>query len=131
MTARLVERGMPRFDIFAEAFASPPIVPRTLEPQTVHIAGSDQSFVWSPELGTLLDAAQAAGLSLPSGCRVGQCESCVMRIVEGNVAQLGGDDGATGPVPDLPGRSALGTHARTLIETMKRKQHQRDNGGYR
>jgi ferredoxin len=95
MTARLVERGMPRFDIFAEAFASPPIVPRTLEPQTVHIAGSNQSFVWSPELGTLLDAAEAAGLSLPSGCRVGQCESCAMRIVEGNVAQLGGDDAAT------------------------------------
>jgi anaerobic selenocysteine-containing dehydrogenase/ferredoxin-NADP reductase len=95
MTARLVERGMPRFDIFAEAFASPPIVPRTLESQTVHIAGSDQSFVWSPELGTLLDAAQAAGLSLPSGCRVGQCESCAMRIVEGTIARLGGDDIAT------------------------------------
>jgi ferredoxin-NADP reductase len=95
MTARLVERGMPRFDIFAEAFASPPIVPRTLESQTVHIAGSDQSFVWSPELGTLLDAAQAAGLSLPSGCRVGQCESCAMRIVEGTIARLGGDDTAT------------------------------------
>jgi ferredoxin-NADP reductase len=95
MTTRLVERGVPRFDIFTEAFASPPIVPRTLEPQTVHIAGCDQSFVWSPELGTLLDAAQAAGLSLPSGCRVGQCESCAMRIVEGNVAQLGGGDAAT------------------------------------
>jgi anaerobic selenocysteine-containing dehydrogenase/ferredoxin-NADP reductase len=95
MTARLVERGMPRFDIFSEAFASPPIVPQTLEPQTVHIAGSDQSFVWSPELGTLLDAAQAAGLSLPSGCRVGQCESCAMRIVEGHVARLGGDDTTT------------------------------------
>jgi anaerobic selenocysteine-containing dehydrogenase/ferredoxin-NADP reductase len=95
MTARLVERGMPRFDVFAEAFASPVIVPPTLKPQTVHIAGSDKSFVWTPELGTLLDAGQAAGLSMPSGCRVGQCESCVMRIVEGEVARLGGDDGAT------------------------------------
>lgn len=95
-TARLVERGMPRFDIFSEAFASPPVVPPTLHPQTVHIAGSDQSFVWSPELGTLLDAAQAAGLSLPSGCRVGQCESCVMRIVEGSVARLGADDNEPG-----------------------------------
>ncbi|MDI4232111.1 molybdopterin-dependent oxidoreductase [Bradyrhizobium sp. Arg237L] len=94
MTARLVERGMPRFDVFAEAFASPPIVPQTLKPQTVHVVGTDKSFIWSPELGTLLDAAQAAGLSLPSGCRVGQCESCAMRIVKGDVAQLGGDDGA-------------------------------------
>lgn len=89
----LTARGMPRFDIFAEAFATPPEVPMTLKPQTVHLAGSGESFVWSPELGTLLDAAQAAGLSLPSGCRVGQCESCVMRIVEGDVAQLGAFDG--------------------------------------
>jgi anaerobic selenocysteine-containing dehydrogenase/ferredoxin-NADP reductase len=94
MTTRLVERGVPRFDIFTEAFASPPVVPRTLKPQTVHIAESNRSFTWTPELGTLLDAAHAAGLSLPSGCRVGQCESCLMRVVDGNVAQLGGDDSA-------------------------------------
>ncbi|WP_441236266.1 molybdopterin-dependent oxidoreductase [Bradyrhizobium sp. 930_D9_N1_4] len=92
MTARLVERGLPRFDIFAETFASPPDVPATLAPQTVHLAGSDRSFVWSPELGTLLDAAHAAGVPLPSGCRVGQCESCAMRIVDGRVAQLGDGD---------------------------------------
>ncbi|MGH6884678.1 MAG: molybdopterin-dependent oxidoreductase, partial [Geminicoccales bacterium] len=65
MTGGLVERGMPRFDIFTEAFASPPEVPPTLAPQTIHIAGSDASFVWSPGLGTLLDAADAAGLALP------------------------------------------------------------------
>ncbi|MFT4118483.1 molybdopterin-dependent oxidoreductase [Bradyrhizobium sp.] len=94
MTARLVERGMPRFDIFAEAFVSPPEIPATLQPQTVHLAGSDTSFVWSPELGTLLDAAHAAGVPLPSGCRVGQCESCAMRIVDGRVASLGESDGA-------------------------------------
>jgi ferredoxin-NADP reductase len=95
MTARLIERGVPHFDIFAEAFTSPPIVPRTLKAQTVHIADGDRSFTWTPELGTLLDAAQAAGVSLPSGCRVGQCESCLMRVVNGNVAQLGGDNSAT------------------------------------
>lgn len=94
MTARLVERGIPRFDIFAEAFASPPEVPSMLKPQTVHLAGSGKSFLWSPELGTLLDAAHAAGVQFPSGCRVGQCESCAMRIVDGRVARLGGDDGS-------------------------------------
>lgn len=93
MVSDLVEKGLPRFDIFAEAFASAPNVPSTLTPQTVHLAGSGKSFVWSPELGTLLDAAQAAGLSLPSGCRVGQCESCAVRIVSGDVAQLGPFDG--------------------------------------
>lgn len=95
MTERLVARGMPRFDVFVESFASPPVVPQTLGRQTIHIAGSGKSFVWAPELGTLLDAAQAAGISLPSGCRVGQCESCAVRILEGNVVHLSGDDGAT------------------------------------
>ena len=95
MTERLVERGMPRFDIFAEKFVSPPVVPQTLERHTVHIAGSSKSFVWAPELGTLLDAADVAGVSLPSGCRVGQCESCAMRIIDGNVAHLAGDESAT------------------------------------
>lgn len=95
LRAQLVERGVPGFDIFAEAFASPPMVPPLLAPQIVHIAGSDESFVWTPEHGTILDAAEAAGLSLRSGCRVGQCESCVMRIVEGSVARLGQENGTT------------------------------------
>jgi ferredoxin-NADP reductase len=93
MTAQLVERGMPRFDIFTEAFASPPVVPPTLTSQTIHIAGSDRSFLWAPELGTILDAAEAAGFALPSGCRVGQCESCAMRIVDGSVARLSAEEG--------------------------------------
>ncbi|WP_028351585.1 iron-sulfur cluster-binding domain-containing protein [Bradyrhizobium murdochi] len=96
MTSRLLERGVPRFDIFTEAFAPPPVVPRMLEAQTVRIFDSDTSFIWTPDLSTLLDAALAAGLSLPSGCRVGKCESCLMRVVDGNVAQLGGEDSATG-----------------------------------
>lgn len=95
MTERCLDRGLPRFDIFAEAFASSAEVPPTLAPQTVHLLGSGKSFEWAPHLGTLLDAADAAGLSLPSGCRTGQCESCAMRVVAGSVAHLGpveGDD---------------------------------------
>lgn len=95
ITGRLVERGIPRFDILAEAFVSPPVVPAELKPQTVHIAGTGRSFLWSPEQGTLLDAALSAGLQLASGCRVGQCESCAMRIVQGQVVQLG--DSETDP----------------------------------
>lgn len=93
ITTQLIETGMPRFDIFTESFASPRAVPPTLSSQIVHIAGNDKSFVWTPELGTILDAAEAAGLSLPSGCRVGQCESCAMRIITGNVAYLGPGSG--------------------------------------
>ncbi|CAN7662240.1 2Fe-2S iron-sulfur cluster-binding protein [Neorhizobium sp. LjRoot104] len=52
------------------------------------IDGSARNFRWDPSQGSLLDAALAAGVALPSGCRVGQCESCIVRIVKGQVAHL-------------------------------------------
>jgi anaerobic selenocysteine-containing dehydrogenase/ferredoxin-NADP reductase len=89
----LVARGIPSFDIFSETFTSDVGVPANLLPQMVSIADSDERFVWSARCGTLLDGADAAGISLPSGCRVGQCESCAMQIVSGEVAHLSPYDG--------------------------------------
>nr|WP_276556100.1 molybdopterin-dependent oxidoreductase [Bradyrhizobium elkanii] len=88
--------GVPRFDIFAESFVSPPSVPSNLAPRTIRLAGSKQSFSWGPEQGTLLDAASAAGVALPSGCRVGQCESCAVQVVDGEFTHLGPVDGSEG-----------------------------------
>jgi len=51
-------------------------------------------FVSQLRLDRHLDAAERAGLSLPSGCRVGQCESCAMHIVSGQVAHLIDFDGS-------------------------------------
>lgn len=31
----------------------------------------------------MLDAATAAGVALPSGCQVGQCESCAVAVLSG------------------------------------------------
>ncbi len=90
MTEALSALGLHRFDIFAEAFADPPAVPATLAPQTIQIAGTGDSFAWSPQNGSLLEAAHAAGIALPSGCRVGQCESCALTLVSGAVAHLDG-----------------------------------------
>ncbi len=90
LTARVRQLGVPAFDILAEAFASPAPVPSDLTPRFIRFAGSDKSFLWSRDAGSVLDAAQAAGLALPSGCRVGQCGSCSLRIVRGQVAHLGG-----------------------------------------
>jgi len=89
----LIARGIPTFDIFSETFTSDVEIPATLEAQTVSIADSDERFVWTPKAGTLLDAADAAGVALASGCRVGQCESCAMQIVSGEVAHLSPYDG--------------------------------------
>lgn len=93
-TAALVSRGMPVFDVMAETFKSELSMPANLTPRNVTVAGTGQSFEWRPDAGTILDAADAAKVSLPSGCRVGQCESCLMRVVKGTVLHLQPFDGA-------------------------------------
>ena len=84
----LIARGMPAFDVFAETFKSEMTVPTNLLPQQVSVSGTGKIFAWHPELGTILDAADAASVPMPSGCRVGQCESCLMRVVRGTVLHL-------------------------------------------
>lgn len=86
-------KGIPNFDIFEESFSAEIDIPKTLKSQKVCVADAGTSFDWSPAMGTLLDAADQAGVVLPSGCRVGQCESCVMNLVEGKVAHLAPWDG--------------------------------------
>lgn len=94
ITNQLVERGVLEFDIFSELFRSP----ATLDPkgdqhycvsfQRSHPLGLD----WSPASGPLLNFAEKQGITLPSGCRVGQCESCAVRIVSGQVYHLNGQE---------------------------------------
>jgi ferredoxin len=62
----LIARGVPRFDIFRELFSAP--------------------------VGPILALAEREGITLPSGCRVGQCESCAVPIVSGRVTYLDGVD---------------------------------------
>ena len=92
-TALLLAWGLPRYDIASELFTTRTEVPADLAPRKVTLARSETSFRWSPGAGTLLDAAEAAGLRLPSGCRTGQCESCQVRVSAGAVAHLAAYDG--------------------------------------
>ncbi len=85
--------GLPRFDIFSELFAASTAVPDTLTACAVTLSRSGRTFRWEPSAGTLLDAAEAAGCTLPSGCRTGQCESCSLRLAAGTVAHLSSYDG--------------------------------------
>ncbi|HEY5794461.1 MAG TPA: molybdopterin-dependent oxidoreductase [Bosea sp. (in: a-proteobacteria)] len=96
MIAELVGRGIPRFDIFAEAFSAQSEIPTSLMPRRIAIAGTGQAFEWSPAAGPVLDAALAAGLPFPSGCRVGQCESCLVKVLEGSFTHLVTFDGEPG-----------------------------------
>lgn len=60
----------------------------------VTLEGRDITFD-APEGTTLLDAARAAGVSLPFGCRYGSCLNCAARLVAGHVAMPPGT--ALGP----------------------------------
>ena len=53
-------------------------------PYRVIVLGSGQQFLASPG-ETLLTAARAQGVVLPSSCRNGTCRECRCRVVEGRV----------------------------------------------
>ncbi|WP_028921579.1 molybdopterin-dependent oxidoreductase [Pseudonocardia acaciae] len=88
LTDQLVGLGIDRFDVFTEEFFSDIEIPETLHPATVRFARTGRELTWTPKAGTLLDAADAAGVPLGSGCRTGVCESCVVRVRAGEVAHL-------------------------------------------
>jgi anaerobic selenocysteine-containing dehydrogenase/ferredoxin-NADP reductase len=86
----LVARGVPHFDIFRELFTAP-IGPLADDGKTYTVTFSRSHrtpIVWTSTKGPILNFAEGEGLSLPSGCRVGQCESCAVHIVSGCVRYL-------------------------------------------
>jgi ferredoxin len=88
----LIARGVPHFDIFRELFTAP-TGPLADDGKTYTVTFSrshSTSIVWASAKGPILNLAEGEGLSLPSGCRVGQCESCAVHIVSGCVRYLNG-----------------------------------------
>ena len=83
-----VARGVPRFDVFREDLQSTVEVPSHLEPAEIRLRDGS-AMTWEPADGTILNSAERHGHRLPSGCRVGQCESCAVRVLKGSVAHLG------------------------------------------
>lgn len=63
---------------------------------TVTFLKSGVSAVWTGEHDNLLELAEAEGLSLDFGCRMGSCTACQQLLVSGEVAYPEGHDG----VPD-------------------------------
>jgi len=75
---------------FEENFASATndTLPIPAGPYEVKFIRSGRTLTWSRASGSILEMAERSGLSLPSGCRAGQCESCALRIVSGDVSHL-------------------------------------------
>ncbi len=91
----LAEAGVNPLCIRYEAFG-----PSTLLPARGAVAGdpaatftvsftrSDMAAVWTPSSGTLLNLAEAAGVSPTFGCRAGSCGLCRTAITAGRVSYV-------------------------------------------
>lgn len=104
MRAQLAELGVPEAQLHTEAFgpASLPADPSSLEvkpatpptpaqasapavaPSTVTFSVSGVSAAL-PENETVLEAAEGAGVEIPYACRIGECGTCVVKLLQGEV----------------------------------------------
>jgi ferredoxin-NADP reductase len=92
VAAGLIDRGVPHFDIFRELFTAPtgPLADDG-KTYTVTFSRSQRKPIdWASPKGPILNFAEGEGLSLPFGCRVGECETCAVHIVSGCVRYLNG-----------------------------------------
>ena len=46
---------------------------------------SGKTIEWEDSFGNLLDFAEAKGISLESGCRIGTCGTCKVKLISGSV----------------------------------------------
>jgi ferredoxin-NADP reductase len=91
----LVGWGVPESDIHFEAFG-PGSVKKVQKPEAevagpgckVELARSARSLIWTKETGTLLELAEANGIRINSGCRAGNCGTCITAVKQGNVSYL-------------------------------------------
>lgn len=97
----LLDWGVPKHNIRFEAFgpasikgfepekAPESVLPSTIGAQaTVKFAKSGKSVIWSPEVGSLLDLGQTHGVHMDSGCCAGECLTCEIALVSGQVRYL-------------------------------------------
>lgn len=83
--------GLPQDRIHAEAFGlgaptrSAPLEAIAEGPVMVAFAPSGREARWTPRAGSVLELAEATGLSPTFSCRAGSCGSCRARVLEGAV----------------------------------------------
>lgn len=53
----------------------------------VHVRGTGTTLSVAPDI-TILEAALAAGIAYPHGCKAGRCGACKTRLLEGEVDLL-------------------------------------------
>lgn len=100
---QLIEWGVPESQIFTEAFgpasakkpaaAKPPAEPTAEPPAAVHFtvkfSRSGKEVPWDKSCGSLLEFAEANGVSIDSGCRAGSCGTCEVAVRNGSFEHVG------------------------------------------
>jgi len=95
VTSQLGEWGVPEEDINFEAFG-PATVKKTsgtddAKPEAgaqtfdIEFSRSKVKVKWAANMGTLLELAEANGVKARSGCRAGNCGTCLTALKEGEV----------------------------------------------
>ncbi|MFH0934523.1 MAG: 2Fe-2S iron-sulfur cluster-binding protein [Pseudomonadota bacterium] len=91
----LEDWGVPDAHIHFEAFGPASIKRKPAVTQqavttdsdiVVTFARSGKQFQWQPEVGSLLEFAEANGIAVDSGCRAGGCGSCQTTISSGEIS---------------------------------------------
>jgi MOSC domain-containing protein YiiM/ferredoxin-NADP reductase len=80
-----------RYEAFGPSTLLPPRGEGTADPAAkfnVTFTRSNMDVVWTPASGTLLNLAEAAGVSPSFGCRAGSCGLCRIAIGEGKVSYV-------------------------------------------
>ncbi len=58
------------------------------QPLTVTFSFTGESFEWTGQYPTILNLAEAKGVSISSGCEYGDCGTCLTDLVAGQVEYL-------------------------------------------
>ena len=96
ITSELKEWGVPQSHIHYEAFG-PATVKSVAKPASeatpgmeteVTFARSGKTLVWDGTSPSLLDFAEANGIAIDSGCRAGNCGTCITAIRAGKIEYL-------------------------------------------
>ena len=101
ITHDLKDWGVPKEHIHYEAFGPATVksvakaIPEAAAGSEIEVvfARSGKTLVWDGSAPSLLDFAEAAGIAMESGCRAGNCGTCITAIRSGKVDYLS-DPGA-------------------------------------
>ena len=88
--------GVPKTSIHFEAFGPATVKKCTTNSESKDLPKIDVSFTksgkvfpWDPKLTSLLELAENNGIPLDSGCRAGNCGTCLTAIKSGEVSYVG------------------------------------------